>query len=159
MDKLFLKNEVYTEILGEIIAKNIGGNIVIALEGGLGAGKTFLTKSIVKNLGIDMNVTSPTFNLMNIYEGDKVNCYHFDFYRLEDENELENIGFYEYSNLGVSIIEWADKFVDVLPLNYILINIEYSEDKKSRYAYLKAVGKKYMDIVENISREYKERSN
>lgn len=159
MNKLFLKNENDTILLGKIIAKNIGNSAVIALKGNLGAGKTFITKSIINNLGLDVSVSSPTFNLMNIYENDKFTIHHFDFYRLEDESELENIGFYEYSRFGISIIEWADKFINNLPLNYILIEIEYSTDHKSRYAKINSIGKKYESIVKNIINEYEERSN
>ncbi len=79
---------------------------VIALYGGLGAGKTVLAKGIAKGLGIDDDITSPTFTLLRQYQGRLTLC-HFDLYRIEDEQELEHIGFYDYlGGDNVCVIEW-----------------------------------------------------
>lgn len=157
MDKFFLKDSGDTYLLGDAIAEHIDSNTLIALRGELGAGKTSLTKAIVKSLGIDETVTSPTFNLMNIYQGKKKDVYHFDFYRLEDIGELFNIGFYEYTKKGISIIEWADKFEDALPISYIYISLTYDEKGESRYFTIQSVGKKYQDTVQNIIKSYQKR--
>lgn len=89
--------------------------ICIALVGDLGTGKTHMSQGIAKGLGIVEDVTSPTFSLMNTYTSLIGNIYHFDLYRLDDVYELENIGFYEYTEQEISIVEWADKFSDELP--------------------------------------------
>lgn len=102
------------------IAKTIAGTLtpgsVIALSGDLGAGKTTLVRGIVMALhGSTLEVTSPTFTLMNIYEGTPP-IYHFDWYRLDTANALGTIGLEEYlEGQGVSIIEWAEKFQEALP--------------------------------------------
>ena len=95
-----------TSLLGEKIANLIQDNLIICLEGDLGAGKTLFTQSLCKALKVKEIVTSPTFNLMNVYEGKK-RIYHFDLYRLEQPEDLEEIGFYEYTDVEVSIANIA----------------------------------------------------
>ena len=101
---------------------------VVALNGNLGAGKTFFIKHLLKNFGID-GVNSPTFAIVNQFEGDlKVN--HFDFYRINKINELYDIGFEEYLMMDgtVTFIEWADLIPDILPDRRIEINIDILGD-------------------------------
>ena len=109
---------------------------VLCLEGDLGAGKTLFVQSLARSLGVTGEVTSPTFNLMNIYEG-KMKIYHFDLYRLETEEELEEIGFYEYAEEpdGLVLIEWPDKFPDSLPEDYIQIKIERMGDQARKLVF------------------------
>lgn len=97
--------------------------LCIALVGDLGTGKTHMSQGIAKGLGVNEEITSPTFALMNTYNNDKGNVYHFDLYRLDDVSELENIGFYEYTENQISIVEWADKFSDELPVETLWITI------------------------------------
>lgn len=105
---------------------------IICLDGDLGAGKTLFVQNLAKSLGVTEEVTSPTFNLMNVYEG-RLPIFHFDLYRLEQEGELEDIGFYDYTSEdeGLVVIEWADKFVDCLPDDYILLEITRGEDAEN----------------------------
>jgi len=89
---------------------------VLALCGDLGAGKTHFVKGVAAALGTDAAVTSPTFTLIHEYLGGRLPLYHFDFYRLEDEDEALKIGLDEYlDGDGICVIEWADKFPDLLP--------------------------------------------
>lgn len=89
---------------------------VVALCGQLGAGKTHFSKGLVSGLGGDDPVTSPTFSLINEYRTARLPIFHFDFYRLEDAAELPAIGWDEYlDEEGVVIVEWADKFPELLP--------------------------------------------
>jgi tRNA threonylcarbamoyladenosine biosynthesis protein TsaE len=89
---------------------------VLALCGDLGAGKTHFVKGLAIALGSDAAVTSPTFTLIHEYLGGRLPLYHFDFYRLEDEDEALKIGLDEYlDGDGVCVVEWADKFPDLLP--------------------------------------------
>jgi tRNA threonylcarbamoyladenosine biosynthesis protein TsaE len=89
---------------------------VLALCGELGAGKTHFVKGVAAGLGTEAEITSPTFTLIHEYTGGRLPLYHFDFYRLEDEDEALKIGLDEYlDGDGVCIIEWADKFPGLLP--------------------------------------------
>lgn len=114
-----------TAKLAAAMAGHIQPGTVLCLEGNLGAGKTLFVQSLARALGVKGEVTSPTFNLMNIYEG-TMPIYHFDLYRLETEAELDEIGFYEYVEEpeGLVVIEWPDKFPENLPEDYIHILIE-----------------------------------
>ena len=118
-----LENENSTVKLGEIIADTIPQGIIIALTGELGSGKTTLSQSIIKNMMKIQDVSSPTFNIVNEYRDKNQTIYHFDFYRLEDESELFGIGFDDYlsDKKSIMLIEWADKFLDMLPKNYLEI--------------------------------------
>lgn len=131
-----------TEKLAETVTKIISAGTVICLTGDLGAGKTLFVQSIARTLGITGDVTSPTFNLMNVYEDGKMPVVHFDLYRLETETELDEIGFYEYSYVpdGIVLIEWAEKFPENLPDDYIQITIERGSEETERQIAFSAVG-------------------
>ena len=97
---------------------------IICLIGDLGTGKTHITKGIAKGLGIDEHITSPTFTIVNEYDG-RHKLYHFDVYRVNDPDEIEAIGFDEYIfGEGVSIIEWANYIEELIPKEHIRIHIE-----------------------------------
>lgn len=122
-----------TARLAKLIGERVPEGMIFCLYGDLGAGKTLLVQNMAKGMGITEEVTSPTFNLMNVYTG-SVHLYHFDLYRLEQEEELDEIGFYDYISDpdGAVVIEWADKFVDSLPEDYILIEIQRDEEEENR---------------------------
>ena len=107
------------------LGEKIPAGTVLCLAGDLGAGKTLFVQNLAKAMGVTEEVTSPTFNLMIVYEG-RMTIYHFDLYRLESELELEEIGFYEYTDnpQGLVVIEWPDKFPEALPEDHIYIKIE-----------------------------------
>ena len=107
--------------------------ICIALDGTLGAGKTHFSQGIAKGFGVTEEVTSPTFALMNTYEVDGIYLYHFDLYRMDLVEELETIGFYEYTEETKSLVEWASKFTDELPDTTVWIEIEISEDGSRQF--------------------------
>ncbi len=113
-----------TIALGEELGKKLIPGAVVALNGGLGAGKTYLSKGIARALGFSGEVKSPTFTLINIYEG-RVPVYHFDCYRLKNNADLENIGYEEYFyGKGVTLVEWAEKISGLLPENSVYIDIK-----------------------------------
>ncbi len=85
-------------------------------------------KAMHKGFGVTEEITSPTFAIMNTYDVDRTHLYHFDVYRLDDISELENIGFYEYTEDCVSIVEWADKFSDELPDETLWIYLTRIDD-------------------------------
>ena len=106
-----------TLALGRRLGRDAGVGSVIALCGGLGAGKTHLTKGIAAGLGADPEVvSSPTFSLVQEYRGGRLPVYHFDFYRMESAEEVLAIGWDEYVEAGgVCVVEWADLFPALLP--------------------------------------------
>ena len=113
--------------------KDYESPICIALDGTLGAGKTHFSQGIAKGFGVTEEVTSPTFALMNTYEVDGSNLYHFDLYRMDLVEELETIGFYEYTEETKSLVEWASKFVDELPDTTVWIEISVGDDGSRQF--------------------------
>ncbi len=110
--------------LGIQLGKLCNKNDIICLIGDLGTGKTHLTKGIAKGLGIDNHITSPTFNIVNEYEG-RLKFYHFDVYRVNDPDEIEAIGFDEYIfGDGVSVIEWANYIEELIPSENLTIKLD-----------------------------------
>ena len=141
-----------TAQLAQMVGKKIHEGTVVCLDGDLGAGKTLFVQNVVKMLGIEEGVTSPTFNLMNVYEG-ICRVYHFDLYRLENAAELEDIGFYEYTEDpdGIVFIEWSDKFPEELPDDYLSIRIDrLAEDAAARCITFRAVGEEYQDDLKEL---------
>ena len=121
------------ENLGRAAASDIRPGSIIALVGGLGAGKTHWTKGFVAGIGSSSEVTSPTFGLVHEYPGGKLPVFHFDFYRLKSAEELIEIGWDEYLDAhGVIIAEWADKFPELMPDETRWITFTIGEDG-SRY--------------------------
>ncbi len=107
---------------------------VFALIGDLGVGKTVFTKGLAAGLGITEPVSSPTFTIVQIYEGGRLPFYHFDVYRISDVEEMEEIGYEDYIyGDGVSLIEWADLIADILPEHYTRITIEKDLEKGFDY--------------------------
>ncbi|MFB0918760.1 MAG: tRNA (adenosine(37)-N6)-threonylcarbamoyltransferase complex ATPase subunit type 1 TsaE [Clostridiaceae bacterium] len=120
--------------VGMNLAKILQSGDVVLLNGDLGAGKTHLVKGIALGLGIDETVTSPTFTIENKYKGNEYNLNHFDVYRVNDEDEILDIGFEEsiYSE-DISVIEWSDLILGILPEENIDIRITRdpaSEDRR-----------------------------
>lgn len=147
-----LNNLEETEKFGIFLGENLRPGDVLCLNGDLGAGKTTLTKSIAKGLGIDDYVTSPTFTIVNEYYGD-INLYHIDTYRLDDKIDVEYLGFDEYFySDGVTIVEWADKIRDALPEEYMEINISSKDDK--RILDIKYFGNRFDDIKEKLDESF-----
>lgn len=107
------------------LGRNAARGSIFALIGELGAGKTILAKGIARGMGISDEITSPTFTLMEIYEA-TIPLYHFDLYRIDRPEELDQLFFEEYwEGDGVSIIEWADRALDRLPASRITVTIGY----------------------------------
>ena len=100
-----------TIALGRVLGTCLSEGDVLVLTGDLGAGKTQLTKGIAQGLGISDDVTSPTFNILMVYDGGELPLYHFDLYRLDDPDQLEDTGLYDLlDGDGVCVIEWGEQF-------------------------------------------------
>lgn len=121
---------------GAELAQRLGPGSVIALIGDLGSGKTCLTQGICAGLGIKDYVTSPTFTLINEYQG-RLQVYHFDFYRIDDSAEVLELGCDEYFyGTGVCIIEWAEKILSHLPEDRMEIRINRLGETKREFHIL-----------------------
>ena len=125
------------EDVAKSLINEINGVNIILLKGELGTGKTTLIKSILKNLGIEENITSPTFSIVNQYSTSNLLINHFDLYRIKSLKELDVIGFEEYlDNEGISFIEWPEIAMSKICYRYIEIYIKFI-DEKSREITLK----------------------
>ena len=146
------KITTYSEDETMELAQNIESekfpNMVICLIGDLGSGKTVFTKAFALALGINENITSPTFNIIKEYDNAEMKLFHMDVYRLSDTKQ--DIGIEEYFDKGgVTIIEWADMIKDILPEERLDIKIKIADDN-TRILILKPHGEKYVNICEAI---------
>ena len=131
--EFLLNNVEETMALGEKIGSLVRAGDIICIDGELGSGKTHLTKGLAMGLSINEYITSPTFTIVNEYDG-RLKLYHFDVYRVNDPDEIENIGFDEYIfGQGVSIIEWSNLIEDLIPYEHIQINIYKAPEKGDNY--------------------------
>lgn len=144
-----LRNEEETLEFGRMIGKNMEEGILVCLNGDLGAGKTCLTKGIAQGLEIEEDVTSPTFILVEEYEG-RLPLYHFDVYRIDDPEELYFIGFEEYlGKEAVVIIEWSSRIEEILPIERLDIDISRTGEDK-REITLSAVGETAQALLRRL---------
>ena len=120
-----------TEELGKKIAASLKGNEVIAFFGGMGMGKTTLTRSIVRALDSQEDASSPTFAIVNEYRA-KYNIYHFDMYRITSWDDLYSTGFFDYIDTGVLLIEWSENIENALPETAVRIAIKPGKNENSR---------------------------
>ncbi|MGN0455692.1 MAG: tRNA (adenosine(37)-N6)-threonylcarbamoyltransferase complex ATPase subunit type 1 TsaE [Acutalibacteraceae bacterium] len=139
MIKLYSDSPKVTEQIGQKIAGRLKGKEVVAMFGGLGMGKTALTRGIAAGLGAQDCVSSPTFALVNEYEG-RCRIYHFDMYRISGIDDLYAIGFFDYLDTGVLIIEWSENIADALPEDSIIIRLEHGENESSRVITIEGEG-------------------
>ena len=124
---IYLNNDQETREIGFKLGKLLKPGSIVCLIGDLGAGKTTMTQSLAEALEVDDYITSPTFTIVNQYEG-KMPLYHFDVYRIGCSEEMYDIGFEEYINGdGVCIIEWANIIEDILPDEYLKIELNYKD--------------------------------
>ena len=154
-------SDVDTTELAENMESEKFPNMVICLEGELGSGKAFefyarvfgggktvFVKGFAKALGIEDNITSPTFNLIKEYLNGEMPLYHMDMYRLE--GNVENIGVEDYFNKnGVCIIEWSDMIEDILPEERLVIKFKIINENK-RVLVIKPYGEKYEKLCDSV---------
>ena len=121
-------NEPETELLGQRLATVLSPGAVVAYRGGLGMGKTAFTRGLARGLGYSGRVTSPTFTIVNEYEGGRLPLFHFDMYRLADDDALFDIGWEDYLDRGgVCAVEWSENVDDALE-SPICVRIERTGD-------------------------------
>ena len=122
--KFVSNNEFDTKNFAKKLASKLQPQDVIVLTGELGSGKTKFTEGFLSYFGLENEISSPTFTIINEYKKENVNIYHFDVYRLEDSSEFYEIGGEEYFENGICLIEWGELIEDALPKNYIHITFE-----------------------------------
>ena len=128
-----IKNEEETKEFGLKIGQEAVPGQVIGLIGDLGTGKTTLTKYIARGLGVEENISSPTFMIAREYHGGRMPLYHFDVYRIGDPEESFDIGADEYfDGDGLCVVEWADMVMPQLPEDSMFICIEYGASEGER---------------------------
>lgn len=134
------KSEKDTINFAKDFAKNLKNGDIIVLTGELGSGKTKFTQGILECFGLENEISSPTFTVVNEHHttnslNEPINIYHFDVYRLEDTDEFYAIGGEEYFENGISIIEWGEIIEDIIPKTYTKISFKKS-DENSDYREL-----------------------
>lgn len=134
--------------LGRKIGEKAGPGQIYTLDGDLGVGKTVFTKGLAWGLGIREPVNSPTFTIVQEYRDGRLPLYHFDVYRIEDPEEMEEIGYDDYFfGEGVCLIEWAEKIRELLPEQVIRITIEKQLEKGFDYRTI---------IIEGMEEEHED---
>lgn len=148
--KITSRSEQDTIELAQNIESEKFSNMVICLQGDLGSGKTVFTKGFAASLGIDEQVTSPTFNIIKEYTSGEMDLYHMDVYRLD--GNVEDLGIEEYYQKdGIVIIEWSDMIKDYLPEERLEIKIKLSEeDEDTRIIVITPYGRVYEDLCEAV---------
>jgi len=123
------KNEADTKQLAKKLAAKLKPKDVVVLTGELGSGKTKFTEGFLSYFGLENEISSPTFTIVNEYKKNDLNIYHFDVYRLSDSSEFYEIGGEEYFEHGICLIEWGELIEDALPNDYI--HITFKKDDKN----------------------------
>lgn len=133
MTKFVSYSENDTKIIAEKIAEKLKPNDFIAFFGGMGMGKTTFTRHLAKALGYEGEASSPTFAIINEYNGGRLSLYHFDMYRIETFDDLYSTNFFEYCEMGgVVVCEWSENIENVIPKDHIAITISQGENETSR---------------------------
>lgn len=149
--KVVFNNENETLNFGKKLASLLKKGDTIVLTGELGSGKTKLTEGILSYYGLEDEISSPTFTIVNTYTKNDINIFHFDVYRLEDSSEFYAIGGEEYFENGICIIEWGEIIEDALPKEYI--HITFERDEMNDYVRILNVisyGEKYDELLTKL---------
>ena len=133
----FSDSEQETEAIGAELAASLQAGAVLAFSGDLGAGKTAFVRGLARGLGISDPITSPTFTIVNEYEGGRLPLFHFDLYRLHSEEDLFDIGWEDFlARGGVCAVEWSEKIPDALEDGYLRVDIRRGEEDHQRIVTL-----------------------
>lgn len=119
-------SETETEVAGAEFAKKLSGGTIVAMYGGLGVGKTAFVRGMAKGLGLNCRVSSPTFTIVNEYEGETgiQSLFHFDMYRLNSSDELFDIGWEDYlARDGICVVEWSENVADAFDGSEVVVHI------------------------------------
>lgn len=129
--KLITNCETDTKNFAKSLAKILKPKDIVVLTGELGSGKTKFVEGFLSYFGLENEISSPTFTIVNEYKNNDINIYHFDVYRLADSSEFYEIGGDEYFDTGICLIEWGELIEDALPSNYIHITFTKNENEEN----------------------------
>ncbi len=132
MEKYITNSEEETKKFAKEFAKKLKVGDVIVLTGDLGSGKTKFVEGVLSNFGLENEISSPTFTIVNEYKKDDINIYHFDVYRLEDSDEFYAIGGEEYFEKGICLIEWGEIIENILPKKHITVTFKRNLDEENK---------------------------
>jgi len=150
MLRLFSNSVEDTYDIGKRLGRLLTKGSIVCLTGDLGAGKTAFTQGIAKGMGVEDYVTSPTYTIINEYQG-RIPLYHFDVYRLNDVEEMYELGYEEYFfGDGAVVVEWADIVRDIIPTERLWITILKGKDENSREILIEPTGAAYEEIVKGM---------
>jgi tRNA threonylcarbamoyladenosine biosynthesis protein TsaE len=141
MRQFVTNSEEETEALGARLGAMLRGPVVVAFFGGLGMGKTAFTRGLAQGMGIDAEVSSPTFALVHEYHGGGKTLYHFDMYRVESWDDLYATGFFDfYETGGVPAVEWSENIENALPDNTVRVEISRGDNENQRIITMEGSG-------------------
>ena len=133
-------SEAETEALGARLGAELAPGTVIAFTGDLGAGKTAFTRGLARGLGVEERVTSPTFTIVNEYEGGRLPLFHFDMYRLGDADELFHIGWEDYlARGGICAVEWSENVAEAIEPDAVRVSIVRGDGDSDRMITIEGV--------------------
>lgn len=137
-----LNSVLETEVVAKHLAPLLNEGDLLLLTGAIGAGKTTFIQFLAKYLGVKENVTSPSFVLHTIYESGRVPLSHVDLYRLNSDTEVESLGFEDFYDTSITVVEWADRYSCFLS-PYLRLDFEYGENENERILTITPVGKEW----------------
>lgn len=142
--------------IGKLLSNLLTKGDIVVLTGELGSGKTKFVEGFLENYGLENEISSPTFNIVNVYLSSENNIYHFDVYRLEDSDEFYAIGGEEYFEKGICLIEWGELISDVLPKDYIhvIIHKDVIDENSRVFEFEIDDNSKYIDILNKLKEEF-----
>ena len=136
----YSKSPQETEALGQALVQKLAPGAVVAFSGDLGAGKTAFVRGMAQGLGITQRVTSPTFTIVNEYEGGRLPLFHFDMYRLHSAEELFDIGWEDFlSRGGICAVEWSENIQEALEPGTVYVDIRRGQGEQERSISIKGM--------------------
>lgn len=150
MVKFAVKSANELQYIAQRMAKFLFPGAFLALNGDLGAGKTTFTQGLAKGLGVEEEISSPTFTIIKQYDELELPLYHMDVYRIERPEEMEDLGYEEYFyGNGVTVVEWAENIKELWPKEYLEISFNYAPE--GRILEINPKGRKYEEIIEELT--------
>ena len=144
-------DEEETKKIATALASKLETGDIVVLSGDLGSGKTKFTEGFLSFWGLEDEISSPTFTIVNEHFKDNTNIYHLDVYRLADMGEFYAIGGMEYFTTGICVIEWGELIEDILPKNYIKVSFSKDNENESiRYLNFKAYGERLQNVIKEL---------
>ena len=136
----YSKSPQETEALGQALVQKLAPGAVVAFSGDLGAGKTAFVRGMAQGLGITQRVASPTFTIVNEYEGGRLPLFHFDMYRLHSAEELFDIGWEDFlSRGGICAVEWSENIQEALEPGTVYVDIRRGQGEQERIISIKGM--------------------